>query len=729
MTSVKEKKSAPNKGEVEYWLANWGAYATLLYAFALGQVFTAVWGVWLIVWKYPPSTKLLKVTFSIARATGRMISLDAALLLLTTCKSFITALRGTSAALYFPFDSLMPGFHIVVAVTIFIAAIIHTVAQIVSYASGDLPLWIDSLWASSFGGTLPTTQLFVTGILLDVFLFALFALSHPRIRASKAISWGYELFYSSHTSLAFVIFVLLIIHGTFRGRPKTWEFLIGPAMLFVADLIHRKVFNRQRPVNVRVKSLRRVDTGDKIVRLELEKPFHFLPGQYALIRVPEVSAFQVHPFTIGSAPEDEMMVFYIAGVGWWTKQLLRIADEASDWESDLHGAPSQIKVDIMGPFGAPSQDVRLFRYLVLLSAGVGVTPMLSVLRHLDKNMAAQGGEQGVDNPFRGSTEEIQRKRRQLASSMGIDKQEVLAKRQVRAIVVMRWLRQLSTLYPFLWVELLILVVTGLVALFDPFSPARDLPIQGLWHGVVAIRYTVELVCAIIAYGRAAFRSWQVWLTLGIMAVGWANFVLAVLLMLVLLGEDEARVWSKVLVLVLTTFVIVSTIASIVNMIETEVGLHSLRHIYPGLSRRSQLPPSPEYVRFVWVVKSLQSLWCFEELKEVAERRPWPIEVYMTQEREDNVPNSLRQQLPANFRLIPGRRPDWESILDTAVSDSTALLRGRQQDSEVVGTFFCGPPAPGRQIASATRAVMTRLNQEPFSKTEPVVNVVYKQEAF
>jgi 3-phenylpropionate/trans-cinnamate dioxygenase ferredoxin reductase subunit len=98
--------------------------------------------------------------------------------------------------------------------------------------------------------------------------------------------------------------------------------------------------------------------------------FDFLPGQFAFISFdnPQV-AKEEHPVTIASAPDDrENLQFLIKGVGDWTKSLSAI--KAGD------------KAKVIAPFGAFSP----FRYevdnLILIAGGIGITPMLSILRQL-----------------------------------------------------------------------------------------------------------------------------------------------------------------------------------------------------------------------------------------------------------------------------------------------------------------------------------------------------------
>jgi NAD(P)H-flavin reductase len=96
----------------------------------------------------------------------------------------------------------------------------------------------------------------------------------------------------------------------------------------------------------------------------------FEPGQFAWLRVKRSVAAEEHPFTITSCPrESEAVEFTIRNVG--------------DFTSSVGGLRPGDPVWIDGPHGAFTWDDRLHRRaLVLIAAGVGITPMISMLRTL-----------------------------------------------------------------------------------------------------------------------------------------------------------------------------------------------------------------------------------------------------------------------------------------------------------------------------------------------------------
>eukprot|EP00457_Paulinella_chromatophora_P008916 gb/GEZN01008965.1/.p1 GENE.gb/GEZN01008965.1/~~gb/GEZN01008965.1/.p1 ORF type:complete len:375 (-),score=43.73 gb/GEZN01008965.1/:248-1252(-) len=134
--------------------------------------------------------------------------------------------------------------------------------------------------------------------------------------------------------------------------------------------------------------------GD-ILRLRLARPrrWNAVAGQFGCVNVPALSALEWHPFTLTSTADNDFVEFYISNEGDWTGRLhalfLRAIDvnekvQRSDFSSQ---APSPWpRVKFQGPYGAPSQAWDSYSYIILVGGGIGMTPMMSIMRHiLQKN--------------------------------------------------------------------------------------------------------------------------------------------------------------------------------------------------------------------------------------------------------------------------------------------------------------------------------------------------------
>ena len=90
-------------------------------------------------------------------------------------------------------------------------------------------------------------------------------------------------------------------------------------------------------------------------------------GQFAILRVRQGKGWSApHPFTISSPPHSEYLEFTIKAQGLFSSSV-------AQWKPGT-------QVLCEGPFGVFDVDPESPRRLVMISAGVGITPFLSILR-------------------------------------------------------------------------------------------------------------------------------------------------------------------------------------------------------------------------------------------------------------------------------------------------------------------------------------------------------------
>jgi len=92
----------------------------------------------------------------------------------------------------------------------------------------------------------------------------------------------------------------------------------------------------------------------------------FAPGQFAWIRLDRSVMAQEHPFTIASRAHSDATEFTIRHTGDFTRALRRLPIGATVW--------------VDGPHGAFTNDVETSAGFVMIAGGVGITPMMSMLR-------------------------------------------------------------------------------------------------------------------------------------------------------------------------------------------------------------------------------------------------------------------------------------------------------------------------------------------------------------
>jgi NAD(P)H-flavin reductase len=329
---------------------------------------------------------ILRVTLPIARAGGRLVTLNCAVLLLTGCKYLWTCIRTYVAPIIpigFPIDNIMPKYHRYVALTIIVSGcIVHTLPQIVNYATKSITMDHDGMKFWTFGDGFASKQLLLTGSYLTVIFTTFFVTTLKSFRKTAA---GFRWFWFFHMGGIATAYPLLLIHGTCRGHPIFLYFAIAPLLLYLFDIAMRRSNVSTTDI---VEWITHDDEGQQITELIVKCPrnFAYTPGQYVELKYPPISKREWHPFTIASAPiekdkisDQTNLVFYIKNSGRWTEALYNCATNAFDATKSTQN-PMQIQ--IRGPHGGPAMNYFEYKHIVVIGSGVGVTPLLSIWKYL-----------------------------------------------------------------------------------------------------------------------------------------------------------------------------------------------------------------------------------------------------------------------------------------------------------------------------------------------------------
>lgn len=199
----------------------------------------------------------------------------------------------------------------------------------------------------------------------------------------RRLRYRYEVWRWVHLALAGSVLVLTALHVWWLDHlvrdaaMRAWFVVLSLGVLGVLGYrwLWRPVFGARSEYVVR-EVRAETDTVSTVV-LEPRRDRHgvgrraleFHPGQFAWLRLNPSIRAQEHPFTIASS----------AYSGAWTEFTIR---HRGDFTRTLRGLRPGSPVWVDGPHGAFSVDLKPSTGLVMIAGGVGITPMMSMLRTL-----------------------------------------------------------------------------------------------------------------------------------------------------------------------------------------------------------------------------------------------------------------------------------------------------------------------------------------------------------
>lgn len=333
--------------------------------FLLSQIFMFLWGarkefVHVRDNIANPGEDAFKWLIAFARGAGYTLNLNSALILLLASRLLLTRLRETGWHKILPLDKSFPGAHIAVGYAIIVGICIHVpfhFAWLIAYNEWDrFYLW-------SF------TMTVILGVPLAITFLTMFVTAQPGFRRQR-----FRMFYVIHMLGAVFYCVIILLHGMFRKQPETYKYITAFIIIYVADRFLRRRKESTSFIELAVNRSKAMEGN--ILKMQLLKPFDFVPGQYAEIRVPSISN-EWHPFSIASAPHEQNMTFFIKAAGDWTTALYAFFEKNEQDPSN-----QWLPMDIRGPFGAPAQHIGSYERVVLISGGIGATPFAAISKHV-----------------------------------------------------------------------------------------------------------------------------------------------------------------------------------------------------------------------------------------------------------------------------------------------------------------------------------------------------------
>jgi predicted ferric reductase len=172
----------------------------------------------------------------------------------------------------------------------------------------------------------------------------------------------FNYFFASH-----YIFIAYYVLGALHS-PKSFKFLAYAALAFyLFDRIVRLFWGMFPTKAVKMELV------SGAIRLTFRKHFaaKYKVGQYVFLNFPQIALLEWHPFTLASGPDEEHCEVLIKGLGDHTKYLISKIESCQE-----------LYVRVDGPYGKWPFDFARYKSIVLVSGGVGVTPSMTLIRHV-----------------------------------------------------------------------------------------------------------------------------------------------------------------------------------------------------------------------------------------------------------------------------------------------------------------------------------------------------------
>ncbi|XP_022243189.1 NADPH oxidase 4-like [Limulus polyphemus] len=383
-------------------------------------------------YKYDPKyyylREMLGSSLYLSRGTASMLNISCCVVVLPMCRGLgylLLSLAGEhSCSLIRCWINESKKIHIICAVTIVVASILHSISHVINAQnfSHHYNYHFKDVNVANFCGEDPLFTVLgtvpgVTGVAMVLVLCLLCSSSMSYVRETC-----YDAFWYTHR-LFIVFLVLLVLHpisGVLKEQsnidhhipgcrmdnlthtdsktahlerlheyfdecvvqPKfipqntqTWKWVVSGLVVYVIDFTYRLI--RRRSTSG-VAAVNNSQASVLELTLETKTRFSFRPGQYVLLNCPKVSLLEWHPFTVTSCATADQAKFtlHLRTNGDWS-----LFDQ-SEQTSTFKVPYTATRLYIDGPFCSPSEGVLHHRVSICVAGGIGVTPFASFLNYI-----------------------------------------------------------------------------------------------------------------------------------------------------------------------------------------------------------------------------------------------------------------------------------------------------------------------------------------------------------
>lgn len=202
--------------------------------------------------------------------------------------------------------------------------------------------------------------------------------------------WSYELFVTLHVPISIVYLGMLFWHC--NNYLTSWAYLWATLAIWLVSWCSRIFFlnwtNPRRLSWLIGEEAAITVLQENAVKVTIPTEKKWTPGQYVYLRMPGISVFENHPFTIASLWSPDFpsgygdnykdMTLVFRPFGGFTRKV---------FDRGLNDPPEKTyRAFIDGPYGGMRRDLASFDTVVLFAGGSGITAIVSHLLDLIKKM-------------------------------------------------------------------------------------------------------------------------------------------------------------------------------------------------------------------------------------------------------------------------------------------------------------------------------------------------------
>ena len=215
--------------------------------------------------------------------------------------------------------------------------------------------------------------------LIDTLVNKIKPLMYARVFAKKAVVGKYniqKLLHNATVAAVILVFIHVMLSYSAKNVFVKTVYIIYFASAIGFYLYHKVIMRYFLSRKYIVEKVTEESSSMRTLTLKPEngKVDKYLPGQFGFIRIKgEGISGEEHPFSITSEPTN-------------TSEISMTIKNLGDWTADIYKVKPGSRARLTGPYGRFSPLMYPSdKAVVLVAGGVGITPMLSILRYFRKN--------------------------------------------------------------------------------------------------------------------------------------------------------------------------------------------------------------------------------------------------------------------------------------------------------------------------------------------------------